>query len=260
MSIRAMNWAWEQKLAPTPKLILMAIADSANDLDECWPGVRFMAGKCCISERTIQRNIQKFETSGLISVKPRFTSAGRQTSNGYRLCITAITNPDKSSSSQRTEKVQGDNLSSTRVTSAVTVVDDNTMSPPEPSEESEQQPLHFPPQLSHAERQTIASLVLTLGQSNAQALLDELSDAIETASIKTSPLRWFRALVGRQKIGAFLPAGGIRIEERRKSKVQKINSEQGMQEPTKTDKNIARESLRQIKNLIRTQNKDKPDA
>ena len=27
-----MNWAWQQQLSPTPKLILMALADAANDV------------------------------------------------------------------------------------------------------------------------------------------------------------------------------------------------------------------------------------
>ena len=259
MSIRAMNWAWEQKLVPTPKLILMAIADSANDYGECWPGIRFIASKCCVSERTVQRSIQKFEASGLISKKPHFTASGRQTSNRYRLSITTLTSPDKTSPSQRTDKVQGDNLSGTTVTSAVTVVDDNDMPPLEPSKESEQQPLHFPPQLFPAERQSIASLVLTLETSIAQALLDELADAMETASIKTSPLRWFRGLVSRQKIGTFVPTGGIRIEEHRKKIIQNKNAQQKIEEPLRTDKNVARASLVEIKNLVRSQKNNKPD-
>ncbi|WP_416186523.1 helix-turn-helix domain-containing protein [Herbaspirillum sp. RTI4] len=121
---------------------MMALADSANDYDECWPGIPFVAGKCSVSGRTVQRSIQKFEAAGLISVSPRYTSAGRQTSNGYRLCIAAKVSPDKLSSVDEAGKVEGDNLSGTGVTSRVTVVDDKTTSPLKPSQESEQQPLH----------------------------------------------------------------------------------------------------------------------
>ncbi|WP_295748401.1 helix-turn-helix domain-containing protein [Undibacterium sp.] len=259
MSIHAMNWAWAQKLAPTQKLILMAIADSANDCDECWPGIRFMARKCCVSERTIQRTIQKFEASGLISMKPRFTSAGRQTSNGYRLCIATMTLPDKSSPSHKTDKDQDDNLPGTGVTSEVTVVDDNIMSPLESSQKAEQQPLHFPTQLSNSERISITDLILTLEKSVVQALLDELADALETASIKTSPLRWFRGLIVKQKNGEFVPAGGVRIEDRRNKRVQNKNSQQKIQELPRTDKNIAKASLLKIKNLVRVPQKNNPD-
>ncbi len=48
-----MNWAWQQKLSPTPKLILMALADAANDFGVFWPSVSAVATKCCISIRTV---------------------------------------------------------------------------------------------------------------------------------------------------------------------------------------------------------------
>ncbi|MGB5741636.1 MAG: helix-turn-helix domain-containing protein, partial [Sedimenticolaceae bacterium] len=34
-----MNWAWRQTLTPTLKLVLMALADSADDQGVCWPSV-----------------------------------------------------------------------------------------------------------------------------------------------------------------------------------------------------------------------------
>src|SRR5947209_5428982 len=101
MSIKAMNWAWAQKMAPTPKLILMALADSANDSDECWPGIPFVAEKCCVSERTVQRVLQGFEAAGLMTVTRRYTTAGRQTSNAYRLAIGGIPSPDNLSPHRR---------------------------------------------------------------------------------------------------------------------------------------------------------------
>ncbi len=45
MSIKAMNWAWEQRLPPNSKLILMALADSADEIGKCWPRVRLIAEK-----------------------------------------------------------------------------------------------------------------------------------------------------------------------------------------------------------------------
>ncbi|MGE5451100.1 MAG: helix-turn-helix domain-containing protein [Acidobacteriota bacterium] len=38
-----MHWAWEQRLAPSLKLVLMALADAADDEGQCWPSVRMQS-------------------------------------------------------------------------------------------------------------------------------------------------------------------------------------------------------------------------
>ena len=58
MSIAAMNWAWQQRLTPSLKLILMALSDAADDEGICWPGVATVAVKCNVSSRTVRRGIQ----------------------------------------------------------------------------------------------------------------------------------------------------------------------------------------------------------
>ena len=236
MSIRAMNWAWGQKLPPTPKLILMALADSANDLDECWPGIAFIADKCNVSERTVQRVLQQFVNTGLMMVTPRYTTAGRQTSNGYRLRLDSLVSPDKLSPLPSAVEDKGDKLSGTGVT----------------PKESEQQPLHFPRQLSPAEKHAVQSLLYDVNSSNAQALLDELADALEYKTIKTNPLRWFHSLVGKQKSGTFFPVGGVRIAERRKSiEKEREIAKAATPPPHQTiDRNIAREALAQVRRTI----------
>ncbi len=209
-----MNWAWGQKLPPTPKLILMALADSANDADECWPGIPFIAEKCCVAQRTVQRTLQEFVRVGLMKVTPRYTSAGRQTSNGYRLNLAY---PDKLSPSHPNSEKQGDILSGTGVTPDVTVEGDIAMSPLEPPDKSQKQPpLLFPHQLSAAERQAVSQMLSDIDCVSAQALLDELADALDSKSIKTNSLRWFRSLTEKQKAGLFIPLGGLRIAESRR--------------------------------------------
>ncbi len=59
MRIATMNWAWTQQLAPTAKLVLMSLADAADDQGICWPSVPTVASKCCVSTRTVRRIIQK---------------------------------------------------------------------------------------------------------------------------------------------------------------------------------------------------------
>lgn len=50
----------------------MALADAANDVDECWSGIPFVARKCCVSERTVQRVLQDFDAAKLLSIEAQF--------------------------------------------------------------------------------------------------------------------------------------------------------------------------------------------
>ena len=87
MSIAAMHWAWHQALKPVPKLILMALADAADDQGVCWPSIPTVARKCCLSKRTIQRTLQDLVNGGWLQVEPRFRKDGSRTSNSYRLAL-----------------------------------------------------------------------------------------------------------------------------------------------------------------------------
>ena len=83
MSIKVMTWAWEQELPPLTKLILMAIADHADDSGYAWPGYRGIAKKCGASYRTIQRHVHSLEEQGILKVEPRQRPDGSSSSNGY---------------------------------------------------------------------------------------------------------------------------------------------------------------------------------
>lgn len=249
MSIRAMNWAWAQKIPPTPKLILMALADAANHADECWPGIPFVAEKCCVSERTVQRVVREFEAIKLMSVSERFTTTGRRTSNIYHLHIDLENCPDNLTPSKDFKKKRGAILSESRATLDVTDDGDNAVSPPEPPKESKQQPLQFPLKLSVAEKLAIAEQIATIFPEDAQAMLDELADAMATGSIKTNPLRWFRGLVTKQKAGVFIPSGGIRIMEHRRRKL--LEETLPIPEVARTtSREVARASLQKAMLLI----------
>ena len=217
--------AWEQRLAPGPKLILMALADAADDDGVCWPSVAKVASKCCVSTRTVQRVIQEFNVSELLTVKSRFTATGRQTSNGYRLRLSNRAVHDKLSPSMGIKQSKDDNLSETGMTPGVMAGGDNIMSPQEPPYESSKQPpcppasvsctLHFPAALRPDERVAAKSIVLGIEQVAAQALLDELCAAMESRSIRTSPIQWFRSIARRFRDGKFEPTGGVLVAARR---------------------------------------------
>jgi hypothetical protein len=89
MSIRAINWAFSLSIAPTPKLILIAIADHADDDGVCWPSLERVADKASVNRRTVMRHVEEFAAAGLLTLEHRRDEAtGLQLPNRYRLKMT----------------------------------------------------------------------------------------------------------------------------------------------------------------------------
>lgn len=67
MSIRIMTNVWERSdINPTQKLVLLALADWANDEGLCWPSINRLASKTGIAGRSVQRVIRQLEDLGLV--------------------------------------------------------------------------------------------------------------------------------------------------------------------------------------------------
>ena len=71
------------------KLVLLKLADRANDDGECWPGNASIAKACCISERTLIRHIAELEAFGLLTKQMRYDHDGKRTTSIYRLHLEA---------------------------------------------------------------------------------------------------------------------------------------------------------------------------
>lgn len=85
MTIRAMNWAWGVELPPAMKLVLLKLADRANDDGQCWPGMDVVAEACGVSKASVIRYVAKMESMGLVKVERRKGDDGRQATNIYCL-------------------------------------------------------------------------------------------------------------------------------------------------------------------------------
>lgn len=85
MSFKWAGWAWEQEVGPTVKLVLLALADTANDDGTCWPGVRYLIQKSGLSERTVRTALASLQEFGCLKSEMRFRHDGSQTSNLYVL-------------------------------------------------------------------------------------------------------------------------------------------------------------------------------
>ena len=93
MSVEASAWAWEQKrcgegkLRGNAKLVLLALADHADEKGVCWPGRKGVAEKVGITPSAVTRLLGQLEAGGLVRREPRFAEEGRQTSSRYVLPV-----------------------------------------------------------------------------------------------------------------------------------------------------------------------------
>ena len=82
-----MTWAWGlTDLDQSQTLVLLALADAANDEGVCWPSQAEIGRKARLKDRAVRNQIRSLEAAGLLSVSRRATPQGRKT-NVYRLNI-----------------------------------------------------------------------------------------------------------------------------------------------------------------------------
>lgn len=78
-----MTSVWKQSTASgNALLLLLSLADQANEDGWCWPSVGSLAKRCRISERSVQQNLRLLEIAGELEREPR---EGR--SSRYRVTI-----------------------------------------------------------------------------------------------------------------------------------------------------------------------------
>ena len=86
MSMMLMVKAMQTKVGnPLRKLVLIKLADNANDLGECWPSYQHIADQCEISRRSVITHINKLEEMGFLKKKYRKGSGKRNSSNVFIL-------------------------------------------------------------------------------------------------------------------------------------------------------------------------------
>lgn len=72
MSIEVMNLVWKSSLPTTEKMVLLVIADHANDDGgNSWPSIGTIAKKASISSRSAQRYIARLAEAGWITIRPQ---------------------------------------------------------------------------------------------------------------------------------------------------------------------------------------------
>lgn len=71
-----MSEVWNLNLHHTEKIVLLALADNANDEGHCWPSVNTLVSKCGLSERSIQASVMRLVEFGHLT---RTERTGRST-------------------------------------------------------------------------------------------------------------------------------------------------------------------------------------
>lgn len=82
MSTVLMGLCWPIQMSPTPKAVLISLADQANDQGYCWPSVATLAERTCLCERTVRSALRTLEGMGLLR-----TDVGAMKSNRYVLLV-----------------------------------------------------------------------------------------------------------------------------------------------------------------------------
>jgi hypothetical protein len=87
VSNEAITWAYQQRLTPGAKFVLVALADMADEQHSCFPGQAKLAAMTGQGERTVRRQLLELEVAGYVSRARRFDKAGHRTSDRYVLPV-----------------------------------------------------------------------------------------------------------------------------------------------------------------------------
>ena len=130
MSWQAQAWAMKQTVGgPAGKLILLALANYADDAGSCFPSVARLAVECECTKRTVFTWLETLEKMGLISRENRSRDNGSNSTSRYTLALEITADP---------QKPDGEKISSGGENFAPPLVkplhgDGEIISPPEPT-------------------------------------------------------------------------------------------------------------------------------
>jgi predicted transcriptional regulator len=73
VSVDATRWAWTVTgIKSTDKLVLLSLADRANEEHESWPGIDRLSADCCMKRATVIAAIRRLMERGVIERRKRF--------------------------------------------------------------------------------------------------------------------------------------------------------------------------------------------
>jgi len=82
VSVDATRWAWLQDVSPAKKLVLLALADRADENHVCYPSNQRICSDTGLHRETVFKAIDELEKDGLLSVSRELGKSNRFTLNG----------------------------------------------------------------------------------------------------------------------------------------------------------------------------------
>lgn len=213
-----MGQCWELQVSAPQKAVLMSLADQANDHGVCWPSIRCIVTRTCLSRRTIIRAIADLEALGYLSCRhdqgrvTKYTIHPQPTVQAPR-----VADRCQSGTSARLTQVSAMHTGCASVARERCQSGTQTQKNRHESKTTTGRAEHgliFPPGLADEVVVDVHGFVQDLPTPLAQQLLDEVAGAMaKPGRIKASPVGFLRGLVQRAQKGAFHPSLGIQVAE-----------------------------------------------
>lgn len=128
MGVKALTAVWEHSSAGGSELlVLLALADRADDAGVCWPGIVDLQRKTRQSERAVRDNVRRLENRGELSTRRR-----RRETSIYQILLPGLVD-------ERTLEVSSPADSAPSLTGSF-AYENVRVSAPEPSQLSEENP------------------------------------------------------------------------------------------------------------------------
>jgi hypothetical protein len=88
-----MTVVWQCDIPAGRKLVLLSLADNANDRGECYPSIEAVSARCGLSVRAVQGHIADLEKDGYLSRLERHGRSNLFTLHPRRICTPAESAP-----------------------------------------------------------------------------------------------------------------------------------------------------------------------
>lgn len=222
MSILALNWAWTIDESRTRKVVLLALADMANEEGVCWPRIATLAKRACVSCRTVQRVLRDLTERCLVIAEPRFRDDGSSTSNLYRLLIkqseqSASPVAERLVRIRQSGQLPAPATATLKSSAELDITESHSASQPKVVEPASNDgaALDYPRALSPSERTEAAKRLSSFDPELGQRLLDELGGRLKSGHVRGTPLAYLGGLIRRALAGTFSPEAGVALTDQR---------------------------------------------
>jgi hypothetical protein len=267
MSILLMSRVFATNLQPSKKIVLLALADFANDDGRnIFPSVATIARKSSLSHRSVQSILGDFLRSGILRVIKNPLGGAPGKTRHLQIDLTALENLMRIARDENFAPVpetDADDSNGGVQTDAKTSATpapkpsknrhktSTTDAPPNASRGGATEELEWPPQLDSEERNVILAVLSSISNSDQQKqfALDELRAALTRREIPRKAA-WVRTIL--EKGIERTPAGKAYDRARNERRERNESHSLKPSEPkTEVEKTVGRERLRKMKEALK---------